>query len=86
MSTFADCPSARAARALVIVGVAQQLGRVGSMCSIWTVTNWLAAPPARTGYYAMIMAMGSLATACCLSSIRFATFLNLIVGLAPVGR
>lgn len=59
-------------------------GVTGAMCSLWTVTNWLAAPPATHSYYAMIMAMGSLATAYCLSSIRFATFLNLGVGLAPV--
>ena len=59
-------------------------GITGLMCSIWTVTNWLAAPAATHSYYAMIMAMGSLATAYCLSSIRFATFLNLGVGLGPV--
>ncbi len=59
-------------------------GITGLMCSIWTVANWLAAPAATHSYYAMIMAMGSLATAYCLSSIRFATFLNLGVGLAPV--
>ncbi|WP_447756964.1 diguanylate cyclase domain-containing protein [Sphingopyxis fribergensis] len=59
-------------------------GITGAMCSIWTVTNWLAAPPATHSYYAMIMAMGSLATAYCLSSIRFATFVNLIIGLGPI--
>lgn len=59
-------------------------GITGLMCSIWTVTNWLAAPTATHSYYAMIMAMGSLATAYCLSSIRFPTFLNLGVGLAPI--
>jgi diguanylate cyclase (GGDEF)-like protein len=59
-------------------------GITGGMCCLWTVTNWLAAPPETHSYYAMIMAMGSLATAYCLSSIRFATFINLGVGLAPV--
>ena len=59
-------------------------GITGLMCSTWTVTNWLAAPAATHSYYAMIMAMGSLATAYCLSSIRFATFVNLGVGLGPV--
>jgi diguanylate cyclase (GGDEF)-like protein len=59
-------------------------GITGLMCSVWTVTNWLAAPAATHSYYAMIMAMGSLATAYCLSSIRFTTFLNLGVGLAPI--
>ena len=59
-------------------------GITGAMCSVWTVVNWLAAPPATHSYYAMIMAMGSLATAYCLSSIRFATFVNLLIGLLPV--
>lgn len=59
-------------------------GVTGTMCSLWTVTNWLAAPPETHSYYAMIMAMGSLATAYCLSSIRFVTFLNLGIGLAPI--
>ena len=36
-------------------------GITGLMCSVWTVTNWLAAPAATHSYYAMIMAMGSLA-------------------------
>lgn len=59
-------------------------GTTGAMCSTWTVVNWLAAPPEAHSYYAMIMAMGSLATAYCLSSIRFATFVNLIIGLVPI--
>ncbi len=59
-------------------------GVTGAMCSVWTVVNWLAAPTATHSYYAMIMAMGSLATAYCLSSIRFATFVNLLIGLMPI--
>ncbi|MDZ3830359.1 MAG: diguanylate cyclase [Sphingopyxis sp.] len=59
-------------------------GTTGLMCSVWTVTNWLAAPPENHSYYAMIMAMGSLATAYCLSSIRMATFVNLTIGLGPI--
>jgi diguanylate cyclase (GGDEF)-like protein len=59
-------------------------GIMGGMCSTWTVVNWLAAPQATHSYYAMIMAMGSLATAYCLSSIRFATFVNLGIGLVPI--
>lgn len=59
-------------------------GTTGLMCSSWTVVNWLAAPPETHSYYAMVMAMGSLATAYCLSSIRFATFVNLTIGLGPI--
>lgn len=68
----------------VIVESTWLSGTMGAMCSSWTVINWLAAPPATHSYYAMIMAMGSLATAYCLSSIRLATFVNLIIGLAPI--
>ncbi|MBA3941845.1 MAG: sensor domain-containing diguanylate cyclase, partial [Sphingopyxis sp.] len=68
----------------IIVEASWLSGVTGAMCSLWTVTNWLAAAPDTHSYYAMIMAMGSLATAYCLSSIRFATFLNLGVGLAPI--
>ncbi|HKX89556.1 MAG TPA: diguanylate cyclase [Sphingopyxis sp.] len=59
-------------------------GTTGAMCSSWTVINWLAAPSETHSYYAMIMAMGSLATAYCLSSIRLATFINLLIGLVPI--
>lgn len=59
-------------------------GVMGLMCCSWTVTNWIAAPPENHSYYAMIMAMGSLATAYCLSSIRFATIVNLLIGLGPI--
>ncbi|WP_432769610.1 GGDEF domain-containing protein [Sphingopyxis sp.] len=59
-------------------------GSMGLMCCVWTVTNWVAAPPENHSYYAMIMAMGSLATAYCLSSIRFATIVNLVIGLVPI--
>ncbi len=59
-------------------------GITGLMCSVWTVTNWLAAPVDAHSFFGMIMAMGSLATAYCLSSIRSATFVNLGVGLAPI--
>ncbi len=59
-------------------------GTTGLMCSSWTVVNWFAAPPEAHSYFAMIMAMGSLATAYCLSSIRIATFINLTIGLAPI--
>lgn len=59
-------------------------GLMGAMCSIWTVINWFAAPPEAHSYYAMIMAMGSLATAYCLASIRLATFVNLSIGLVPI--
>jgi diguanylate cyclase (GGDEF)-like protein len=57
---------------------------LGVVCSTWCVMSWLSAPPAMRIYYPMIMAMGSLATAYCLSTIRFATIANLAIGLLPI--
>lgn len=59
-------------------------GTLGVICSTWCVASWLTAPPALRIYYPMIMAMGSLATAYCLSTIRWATIINLLIGLLPI--
>ncbi len=59
-------------------------GWVGTMCSAWCVVNWLASPPENHANFAMILTMGSLATACCLSSIRAAAILNLVIGVVPI--
>jgi diguanylate cyclase (GGDEF)-like protein len=59
-------------------------GWVGVMCSSWAVLNWLASPPENHADFAMIIAMGALATAYCLSAIRFAAILNLVIGVVPI--
>jgi diguanylate cyclase (GGDEF)-like protein len=59
-------------------------GLVGVMCSSWAVTNWLYSPAESHASFAMILTMGSLATAYCLSSIRFAAILNLVIGVVPI--
>lgn len=59
-------------------------GWVGVMCSSWAVLNWLASPPEAHAAFAMIIAMGALATAYCLSAIRFAAILNLVIGVVPI--
>lgn len=72
-------------RATVIVKkTAGVSGWVGAMCSIWAVVNWLASPPDNHASFAMIIAMGALATAYCLSAIRFAAILNLVIGVMPI--
>lgn len=57
---------------------------VGLMCSSWAVINWLNSPPENHASFAMILTMGSLATAYCLSSIRLAAILNLVIGVIPI--
>jgi diguanylate cyclase len=54
------------------------------LCSTWCVVNWLYAPPGMRAYYPLILCMGSLATAYCLSTIRSAAILNMAIGLFPI--
>ncbi len=72
-------------RATVIVAKASRVScLVAVMCSVWCVINWLASPPESHSSFAMILTMGALATAYCLSSIRFAAILNLAIGVIPI--
>jgi len=72
-------------RAQLMVGKAASVsGWVGVMCSTWAVINWFASPPEAHAAFAMIIAMGALATAYCLSAIRFAAILNLVIGVVPM--
>jgi len=75
--------SIRRAR-LLVSKTSSTSGAVGLMCSAWCMANWMASPPENHANFAMILTMGSLATAYCLSSIRFAAMLNLVIGVLPV--
>ena len=75
--------SLRRAR-LLVSKTSSTSGGVGVMCSAWCVANWFGSPPENHANFAMILAMGSLATAYCLSSIRFAAILNLVIGVVPI--
>ncbi|MBU7579369.1 MAG: diguanylate cyclase [Porphyrobacter sp.] len=75
--------SLRRAR-LMVKKTASVSGWVGVMCSSWAVLNWLASPPEAHASFAMIIAMGSLATAYCLSAVRFTAILNLVIGVVPI--
>jgi diguanylate cyclase len=70
--------------ALIVRNTSRVSGIVAAMCSAWCVINWLAAPPENHASFAMILTMGSLATAYCLSAIRFAAILNLVIGVVPI--
>lgn len=69
---------------LIVKKTASVSGWVGVMCSSWAVLNWFASPPEAHAAFAMIIAMGALATAYCLSAIRFAAILNLVIGVVPI--
>lgn len=69
---------------LIVHKTASVSGMVGVMCSSWAVLNWLASPPGNHANFAMIIAMGALASAFCLSAIRFAAIVNLVIGVVPI--
>jgi diguanylate cyclase (GGDEF)-like protein len=75
-----DVPTA----ARMVTGATWVSGTLGVICSTWCVMSFLTAAPELRIYYPMIMAMGSLATAYCLSTIRGATIINLVIGLLPI--
>ena len=69
---------------LIVTKTSRVSGLVGTMCSSWAVLNWVNSPAENHAAFAMILTMGSLATAYCLSSIRFAAILNLVIGVVPI--
>jgi diguanylate cyclase (GGDEF)-like protein len=69
---------------LIVRKTSSVSGMVGVMCSSWAVINWLASPPESHASFAMIIAMGALATAYCLSAIRLAAIVNLVIGVVPI--
>lgn len=69
---------------LIVRKTSSVSGMVGVMCSSWAVINWLASPPESHASFAMIIAMGALATAYCLSAIRLAAIDNLVIGVVPI--
>jgi diguanylate cyclase len=56
---------------------------IALLCSSWSVLSWLGAAPGTQLYYPMILMMGALATAYCLSTIRLAAALNIGIALGP---
>jgi diguanylate cyclase len=57
---------------------------VAVLCSIWCLLSWSMANAAQQSFYPLFMAMGSLTTAFCLSSIRTATVSHLALGILPI--
>lgn len=57
---------------------------VAALCSSWSVFSWFGASPGNQLYYPMILTIGSLATAYCLSMMRLAALLNMAICICPV--
>ena len=71
------------ARRLITIMIRFSMSIAGT-CSVWSLLSWTHAAPAQQSYYPLFMAMGSLTTAFCLSVVRSATILNLLIGIAPI--
>ena len=54
------------------------------VCSSWCVFSFLGSSGEERPFYPLILAMGSLSTAYCLSSARLAAVMNLSIGLFPI--
>lgn len=59
-------------------------GGIAGISSIWCLLSWTMSAPAQQSYYPLFMAMGSLTTAFCLSTIRAAMLVNLTLGILPI--
>lgn len=59
-------------------------GVIAALCSAWCVISWSMSVPGERAYFPMMLAMGSLSTAFCLSAIRGATLVNLAIPLLPI--
>jgi diguanylate cyclase len=57
---------------------------IGAVASLWCVGSWIYSPPDIALYYPLLLAMGSLAAAFCVSNVRAETVLNLSIGLFPI--
>jgi diguanylate cyclase (GGDEF)-like protein len=59
-------------------------GGIAGISSVWCLLSWTMSAPAQQSYYPLFMAMGSLTTAFCLSTIRWAMLVNLTFGILPI--
>ncbi|QJB70084.1 GGDEF domain-containing protein [Parasphingorhabdus halotolerans] len=54
------------------------------LVSIWCLNSWFNAPPEMKLFYPFTLAMGSLTTIYCLSTVRWAAILNIVIGIIPI--
>ncbi len=78
---FASKPKA-AAHYLVDSSISSCFGAI--ICSTWCVLSWLYAPVDDRLQFPIILVMGALATAYCLSNVRIGAIANLVIDLVPI--
>ena len=54
------------------------------LVSVWCIVSWLKAPTEMKLFYPFTLAMGCLTTIYCLSTVRWAAVLNIVIGIVPI--
>ncbi|QKG71756.1 GGDEF domain-containing protein [Erythrobacter mangrovi] len=54
------------------------------ICTSWCILSWLAAPVEARMHFPIILVMGGIATAFCLSSVKIGAIANLVIDLVPI--
>lgn len=57
---------------------------VCTLVSIWCIVGWWNASPSLKLFYPFTLAAGSLTTIYCLSTVRWAAILNIVIGIFPI--
>lgn len=78
---FAQRPR-RAARFLVQSAISSSFGAM--VCSAWCVLSWLSAPVEARMHFPIILVVGALATAYCLTNVKSGAVANLVIDMIPI--
>lgn len=78
---FAQKPR-RASRFLVQSAISSSFG--GLVCSTWCVLSWLSAPVEARMHFPIILVVGALATAYCLTNIKSGAVATLLIDMIPI--
>ncbi|WP_341712641.1 diguanylate cyclase domain-containing protein [Erythrobacter sp.] len=54
------------------------------ICTSWCILSWLAAPVEARMHFPIILVMGGIATAFCLSHVKVGAVVNLVIDLVPI--
>lgn len=54
------------------------------ICAVWCIASWWVAPVEARMHFPIILAMGGIATAFCLSAVKIGAVANLVIDLVPI--
>lgn len=55
-----------------------------ALCTVWCILSWWVAPVEARMHYPVLLAMGGIATAFCLSAVKIGAVANLVIDLVPI--